>query len=301
MRVTRVSGLPLAGARSLASTKAPTHKKKSKGVAAFKAVTQTQIKAAMAQGAALRRLYELQNVSTKAYGDLLGLPPAEMLREMREHMKRHGVAKLSWLHLYLQSVESKEDADAHVPPLLVEYQATGLALSEATAGELVSLTLRTGSDVALMVFHESSRFRIWPNRGSLDRLLAYYAKNGDVEATMALTTRVVPDKGVAVDAVWRERVIRSYANAADPDVAKGVWRYADPLLAAPPAEGLLSRTALHLLLKCCVVTGDASRAPTIEKLIGSSTPTTAKLHEQVVALSAAAAAAAAPTQAAAKQ
>lgn len=156
-------------------------KKKKKVTAVFKSVSEGEIKAAAAQGAALRRLFELRNVETRRESDLAQLDAAGVLREVREHVKRHHVAKLSWLHLFLSKVrgivqlsrfvscivtfptptkiETKEEADTLVPGVLVEYQATGQQLTSTTAGVLVNLTLRTGSDVALHVFCNAARFR----------------------------------------------------------------------------------------------------------------------------------------------
>ncbi len=124
-----------------------THKKKAKLIQAFKSVSEFEVNQAMQKGTALRRVWQLQvrrdrhicthctcrgsigantratqNITTKAYADLVSMQPADIVIEVNEHIKRHGTASLSWLHLLISKVDTKEEADDLVPKMLVLYQ-----------------------------------------------------------------------------------------------------------------------------------------------------------------------------------
>lgn len=152
-----------------------------------------------------------------SYHELVDVSVEQMEEEMGEHFKRHGKAKRSWMNLYLQKLESAEEVDAKAEAMMMKFQAVGQSLTPATVGILVrygkcddsnnnrlmtlvgftSLTYKTGSDIALKVLANSTRYRVWPEPRSMLRLLHYYAKKGNVEAVRALL-KVAKEKDVKV-------------------------------------------------------------------------------------------------------
>ena len=194
----------------------------------------------------MRRVWELQNVSTKSFQDLQNASAEDVLNEIRSHRNRHHNAALSWLNLYLTKVESKEEADSVVPAVLMEYQASGMKLPESTAGALSTMAVRVESDVALQIFCDSTRFRVWPQPASVARLLRMYSAKGDAEAARLLWN-MSKEKGLVPTSQWYQYLFRAYVKSSDP-TPSALWTIAN----AGMQSGLVDTTGMNLLLKICL-------------------------------------------------
>ncbi len=292
-------------------------KKKKSAATAYKSVTQADISRAVARGADVRRVWELQNVQTKKLAHLTPLSAPDVLKgshthkkghfffsffifffskEIRSHRNRHEKAALSWLHLYLSKVDSKEEADTEAQKAIMEYQASGFKLNAMTAGLLVGLTVRTKSDLALLVLASPSKYLLWPEKRTVARLLCHYGSQGDVEAARVVW-RVVLEKGFTHDALMHQYLFRAYANANDLaplDMGRNLW----PLALNALKSGLVDTFGYNLLVKVAARDPVAPREVLLNQSIKSNA-STEKLKKQLMesapVVAAAATAAAAPT------
>ena len=190
-------------------------------------------------------MWELQNVSTKHFTDLVQMDAQDVLEEIRSHRNRHHNVALSWLHLYMSKVATAEEAE-RVPEVLMEYQAGGTELTPTTAGTLAKMAERAESDVALRVFCDSTRFRIWPSRATVERLLRWYSAKGDAEA-LQLLWKAAGDKGLEPSARWYQYFLRGLARSGKAPTEQQ-WAVAKEAMEG----GKLDTTGLNLLLKACL-------------------------------------------------
>ena len=267
-------------------------KKKAKAMSAYKSVTEADIARAVSKGADVRRVWELRNVVTKKYPDLAPMSSADVLKgatfrcacfsflfflffflqEIRSHRNRHQKVALSWLHLYLSKVDTREGAEADVLAAVMEYQSSGFVLTPQTAGALVRVTERTGSDVALAVLCDPSRYMIWPGKPTLKKLLDHYAAAGDLEA-VRLLWKTISNKGFSYDAEFYQKLFRAHLNAAELGDTKHFWTRAIAGLKA----GDVDATGASLLVKVLARDTTAPRdevLPLIEKVKGNASTST---------------------------
>jgi hypothetical protein len=147
------------------------------------------------------------------------------------------------------------------------YQADGFEINSRTAGILVSLTNRTHSDLALVVFGNPSKFLCWPELMSMNRLLGYYAAKGcfdsfcflrclfvnftqgDLEVALVVW-RLLADKALLPNQKSFEELSRAHIKAkevSEKDFAH-FWPIAMEGLRSFPKTGIF-----NLLLKGCNV------------------------------------------------
>ncbi len=227
--------------------------------------------------------------------------------EIRSHRNRHQKVSLSWLHLYLSKVQTKEEAETIAPQAVMEYQASGFQLTPDTAGHLVNVTVRTKSDLAFMVLCNPTKYRIWPTHNVFGRLMRHYGALGDVDAVKVLW-RVARDKGLQPDKLYYQFYIRAFTRSPElKDTKRALWDMAMPALRA----GQIDIVGTNLMLKVCLrdpaaprdellaqvakMQGNGATAKLVEEI--KSTPPPTEVLPPAVEVSAAGAAAAAASMA----